>query len=294
MSHIDISLVDPDKPVLIAGPTASGKSAFALKIAEAQGGVIINADASQVFDGWRVLTARPDLEDEARAPHHLYGHVAFSASYSAGKWLRDVAPLLDKAKPRPIIVGGTGLYFLALTGGLADIPETSAEVRSEANTLRTKGKIDQMIADLDPETSAKIDLRNPMRVQRAWEVQRETNQGLALWHSQTPAPLMALNTCSAFVLEAETDWLNERIARRFDMMITLGALDEARANLDRYDPELLSCKAIGAPELIAHLRGQTSLDEAKEAASIATRQFAKRQRTWFRARMKHWQKLSLP
>lgn len=294
MTRLDISKIDPKQPVLIAGPTASGKSALALEIAHAQGGVIINADASQVFEGWRILTARPDEADESRAPHRLYGHVPFENAYSAGKWLRDLAPMLEDPDTRPIIVGGTGLYFLALTEGLADIPETSAQTRAIANEMRVAGKIDAMIADLDSDTVAKIDLKNPMRVQRAWEVQHGTGKGLAQWHAETPAPLLPLAQCCAMVLEADTDWLNDRIARRFDMMIALGALEEARANLERYDPDLLSCKAIGAPELTAHLRGQTTLEQAKDAATIATRQFAKRQRTWFRARMKSWAKIELP
>ncbi|MGH1577014.1 tRNA (adenosine(37)-N6)-dimethylallyltransferase MiaA [Planktotalea sp.] len=294
MKNLDISSIDPQTPVLIAGPTASGKSALALKIAEAQGGVIINADASQVFDGWRVLTARPSAEDEAQAPHALYGHVPFTAHYSAGQWIRDVTPLLSEQSERAIIVGGTGLYFAALTEGLAEIPATPADVREEANNLRVNHQIEQMIGNLDLATREKIDLQNPMRVQRAWEVQRTTGRGLADWHDATPPPLLPLEACASFVLEAETDWLNERIARRFDQMVQLGALDEARANLHLYDPELLSCKAIGAPELTAYLRGEITLEHAKEAASIATRQFAKRQRTWFRARMKKWQRLSLP
>lgn len=294
MSDVDISTIDSESPVLIAGPTASGKSALALEIAQAQGGVIINADASQVFDGWRVLTARPSAADEAQAQHLLYGHVPFDAAYSAGKWLRDVALLLNREGQRPIIVGGTGLYFLALTEGLSDIPETSSSVRQQANVLRQNGQLADMIASLDADTRAKIDLQNPMRVQRAWEVQTQTGKGLAHWHSQTPAPLTPLDNCSALVLDAETEWLNARIAQRFDLMLSQGALDEARANLARYDPDLLSCKAIGAPELTAHLRGELTLDEAREAATIATRQFAKRQRTWFRSRMKKWRSVSLP
>ncbi|EDZ43983.1 tRNA delta(2)-isopentenylpyrophosphate transferase [Rhodobacteraceae bacterium HTCC2083] len=294
MANIDISNLDPMKPVLIAGPTASGKSALALEIAEAQGGVIVNADASQVFEGWRVLTARPDAADEKRAPHHLYGHVPFTQAYSAGKWLRDLTPFLDQSNDRPIIVGGTGLYFLALTEGLAEIPETRDEIRAEANEMRIAGNLKAMIADLDRDTCAKIDLQNPMRVQRAWEVQLGTGRGLAQWHAETPAPLLSLDQTHALALDADTDWLNKRIAQRFDMMIELGALDEARANLDRYDTNLSSCKAIGAPELVSHLRGERTLSAAKEAATIATRQFAKRQRTWFRARMKRWTRVSLP
>lgn len=279
--------------MLIAGPTASGKSALALEIAAAQGGVIINADASQVFEGWRVLTARPSAAEEARAPHQLYGHVPFEAAYSAGAWIREVAPLLEGGQ-RAIIVGGTGLYFAALTEGLAEIPPTTADVRAEANALRSAGRIAEMIAALDTATQAKIDLQNPMRVQRAFEVQRGTGRGLAQWHAETPPPLLPLTACTPLVLDAPTDWLNARIARRFDMMVAGGALEEAEANLHRYDPELLSCKAIGAPELVAYLRGTYTLEQAKEAASIATRQFAKRQRTWFRARMKNWRRIALP
>jgi tRNA dimethylallyltransferase len=220
--------------------------------------------------------------------------VPFEEPYSAGQWLRDVTPFVEEADERPIIVGGTGLYFAALTEGLAEIPPTPNDVREEANHLRTSGQLDGMIADLDSATKAKIDLQNPMRVQRAWEVQRSTGRGLADWHDATPPPLMPLTNCTALVLEAETGWLNERIERRFDLMIAGGALDEARANLHRYDQNLSSCKAIGAPELTAYLNNECTLDEAKEAASIATRQFAKRQRTWFRTRMKEWQKISLP
>lgn len=294
MAQLDISGIDPDLPVLIAGPTASGKSALALEIAQMQGGVIINADASQVFEGWRILTARPSSDEEARAPHALYGHVPFEAGYSAGAWLREVTPLVQGGA-RAIIVGGTGLYFKALSEGLVDIPPTPPEVREAANALReTSGGTAQMIATLDAATQAKIDLRNPMRVQRAFEVQRATGQGLAAWHAATPPPLLPLQACTPLVIDAQTDWLNARIARRFDLMVAGGALDEAAANLHRFDPDLASCKAIGAPELTAYLRGTFTLEQAKEAASIATRQFAKRQRTWFRARMGGWRKISLP
>lgn len=294
MANIDISTIDPKRPVLIAGPTASGKSALALEIADAQGGVIINADASQVFEGWRVLTARPSVEDELQAPHALYGHVPFEASYSVGQWLRDVTPLLTGGAERAIIVGGTGLYFSALTEGLAEIPATPDEVRQRADALRKQGRLGDMLDDIDADTRAKIDTINPMRVQRAWEVQQSTGRGLAAWHAQTPPALLPLSQCTPLVLNADTDWLNERIGRRFDLMLEGGALKEAEANLGSYDPELLSCRAIGAPELISHLRGDTTLAQARDAATIATRQFAKRQRTWFRARMKDWRGITLP
>lgn len=292
---IDISQIDPALPVLIAGPTASGKSALALEIAETQGGVIINADASQVFSGWRVLTARPPEADLARARHVLYGHVPFEARYSAGDWLRDVAPYLQgRGGERPIIVGGTGLYFMALTEGLAEIPETPSEIRARADSMRLAGQVEIMIAELDPVTAARVDLQNPMRVQRAWEVQHTTGRGLAAWQDDTPPPLVPLHRATALLLNADTDWLNARIARRFDLMIEGGALDEARANLHRFDPSLLSCKAIGAPELTAYLRGEADLEQSRIAATIATRQYAKRQRTWFRKRMGNWRHIALP
>lgn len=291
------SLITPDRPVLIAGPTASGKSALALEIAETQGGVILNADALQVFDNWRVLTARPSPEDEARVPHHLYGHVPGDQSYSVGHWLRDVTPYLGGSE-RPIIVGGTGLYFTALTEGLVEIPETPSEIRAEADRRRTEdGDHRGLLAELDaedPHTAGKIDRLNPMRVQRAWEVLRATGRGLADWQADTPPPLLPLSACVPLVMEADKDWLNARIARRFEMMLDQGALAEAEANLPTWDPAAPSSKAIGAPELIAYLRGELSLSQAKQAATVATRQYAKRQRTWFRARMKAYHKISLP
>lgn len=280
--------IPPDRPVLIAGPTASGKSALALRIAAQSGGVIVNADAIQVFDNWRILTARPSPEDEAQAPHALYGHVPGDADYSVGHWLRDVAPLLQGGA-RPIIVGGTGLYFSALTEGLADIPATPETVRTDANERMAQDGIEALLAEIDAATRARIDTRNPMRVQRAWEVLQTTGRGLADWQDDTPPPLLPLPECTALVVGADKDWLNARIARRFDRMLDQGALEEARANLPGWTPSLLSAKAIGAPELIAHLRGEMTLDQAREAATIATRQFAKRQRTWFRSRMRTWQ-----
>ncbi|WP_417242739.1 tRNA (adenosine(37)-N6)-dimethylallyltransferase MiaA [Celeribacter sp.] len=286
-----------DQPVLIAGPTASGKSALALEIAETQGGVIVNADALQVFENWRVLSARPSAGDEARAPHALYGHVAYDAQYSVGHWLRDVTPYLN-GSVRPIIVGGTGLYFSALTEGLVDIPATPPEVRAQADARRAaEGGHAGLLAELDtedPATAHKIDRANPMRVQRAWEVLRTTGRGLAAWQADTPPPLLPLPACYPIVLDADRDWLGARIARRFEGMVHGGALAEAEANLPDWNPAHPSSKAIGAPELIAYLHGTRDLEATIEAATIATRQFAKRQRTWFRARMKAYHKISLP
>lgn len=283
----DLTQLTSDRPVLIAGPTASGKSALALRIAEAQGGVIVNADAIQVFANWRVLTARPSAQDEARVPHLLYGHVAGDAPYSVGHWLREVAPVL-RSGPRPIIVGGTGLYFTALTEGLAEIPTLPDHVRPEATARLRAGGIAALLADLDEATLARIDRQNPMRVQRAWEVWHGTGRGLAEWQDATPPPLLPLSDTIPILVDAPKDWLNARIAGRFAAMLAEGALEEARANLASWNPDHLSSKAIGAPELIAHLQGRMTLAAAQEAATIATRQFAKRQRTWFRARMRDW------
>lgn len=277
----------PDNaPVLIAGPTASGKSALALLIAERCGGVIVNADASQVYDCWRVISARPSAGEEARAPHRLYGHITYDQSYSTGHWLREVTPLLTQS-PRPIIVGGTGLYFTALTEGMADIPATPPDVRARADAL----SLPQMLDGVDARTLQGLDTQNRARVQRAWEVEHATGRALVDWQAETPAPILDLATTVPLVFNAPKDWLLDRINRRFDQMLQQGALDEVAAMRDRYDPSLPACKAIGVPELMAYLEGQMTLDEARDRATIATRQFAKRQRTWFRARMKSWQQI---
>ena len=284
-----LSTLGETRPVLIAGATASGKSALALDIAAKLGGVIVNADALQVYSGWRLLTARPSDEEENGAPHALYGHVANHESYSVGNWLRDIGPILSGDK-RPIIVGGTGLYFRALTEGLADIPTISANIRAQSADLLSQGGLQQMLDDLDAETRARIDVQNPMRVARAWEVLQGTGQSIVSWQAKTPPPLLPLAACHALHLTSTVDWLNDRLKHRFDIMIAQGALEEARSNFETWDPEWQSSQAIGAPELIAHLSGHLSLEEATVLAVTASSQFAKRQRTWFRKRMASWQR----
>lgn len=279
--------IDPRRPVLIAGPTGSGKSGLALAIAEAQGGVVVNADALQVYDAWPILTARPGPRDLARAPHALFGHVPAEAAYSAGDWLRDLRPWLS-GPDRPIIVGGTGLYFVALTEGLAEIPPVPPEVRAEGDAL----DLDRLVADLDPRTGARIDLKNRARVQRAWEVMRATGRSIADWQDDTPPPALPAHDATALCLSAPPDWLTPRIAARFDAMLAAGALDEARAMRPSWNPALQSSRAIGAAELIAHLDGALTLDEARSRAVIATRQYAKRQRTFFRARLEGWRRIA--
>lgn len=286
-----IDSISREAPVLIAGPTASGKSALAMELAARDGRLIVNADALQVYENWRILTARPSPADEAALPHALYGHVARDQAYSVGHWLREVASLLD----RPVvIVGGTGLNFNALTRGLAEVPEVPSAIRAEADARRATEGPAALLAEIDPASAARIDCRNPVRVQRAWEVLRATGRGLAAWQDDTPAPLLPMSHAEALVLVPDVTWLNARIDRRFQEMLTQGAPNEAQANLADWDPGRPSSKAIGGPELIAFLRGEISLEAATEAATLASRQYAKRQRTWFRSNMKAWKQLSLP
>lgn len=279
-----------EAPVLIAGPTASGKSALAMELAARDGRVVVNADALQVYGNWRVLTARPSVADEAALPHALYGHIGRDQPYSVGHWLREVQGLLD----RPVvIVGGTGLYFSALTEGLAEIPPVPAEVRALADARMAAEGRAALLADLDAATLARIDRANPARVQRAWEVWAATGRGLAAWQDSTGPAALPLTACEALVLRPSVDWLNDRIARRFHAMMAMGALDEVRAEMDDWQPMRPSARAIGAPELVAYLRGETGLEAAIEAAIIASRQYAKRQRTWFRSRMGDWRGVGL-
>ena len=290
-SAVKIDGISTEAPVLVAGPTASGKSALAMELAARDGRLIVNADALQVYDNWRILTARPTLADEAAQRHALYGHIGRDQPYSVGHWLREVAPLLD----RPVvIVGGTGLNFNALTRGLAKVPDVPASVRAEADARRAVEGHLGLLAELDSATAARIDTANPVRVQRAWEVLRATGRGLASWQAETPPPLLPVQAVEALSLVPDVAWLNARIDRRFQQMLGEGALDEARTNLGAWDPKRPSAKAIGGPELIAHLRGEMSLAEATAAATLASRQYAKRQRTWFRSNMKAWRQVSLP
>jgi tRNA dimethylallyltransferase len=279
----DLPEIDPDAPVLIAGPTASGKSALALRIAAQSGGVIVNADASQVFDCWRVVTARPSLQDEAIVPHLLYGHLPYDAAYSAGHWLREMAQLLA-GPDRLIIVGGTGLNFTALTKGLADIPPVPAAIRERGNAL----DLTDLIAQTDPATLARIDINNRVRVQRAWEVETATGRPLHDWQDNTGPPLLQLSDTIPIVVDVVKPTLDARIAERFDIMIAQGALDEVAAMQALYDPQLPAFKAIGVPELMDHLIKDIPLEEARTSAVTATRQFAKRQRTWMRSKMRDW------
>jgi tRNA dimethylallyltransferase len=282
-------------PVLIAGPTASGKSSLALALAVRDHGVVINADALQVYAQWRVLSARPSEADEARVPHALYGHVEAEASYSVGHWLREVENVLASAlamQKRAIVVGGTGLYFTSMLAGLAPVPPVPPEVRAEADALLAAGGLGRMRAELarrDPETYAAIDVRNPVRIARAWEVLTATGRGLAAWRKVPVKPVLRAADCVRIVVSPDPARLAGRIETRFRTMIDCGALEEVRRALDAgWNPRRPSSKALGADRLVAHLKGETTLDEAISASVIATRQYAKRQRTWFRRHMADW------
>ncbi len=286
------------RAILIAGPTASGKSSFALQVARSVDGIIINADALQVYQSWRVLTARPSDAELRQAPHFLYGHIAKTTKYSVGQWLKDVAAVLEKTNRPAIIIGGTGLYFAALTNGLAEIPPIPDAVRRRGDLYRQSQGVAWFCAQLkqhDPDTFAKLDQNNPARLQRAWEVLEATGKGLSHWHAHPALPLVPLENAHAFVINWPVEALNSRIDRRFDMMMQNGALKECEAaRMAGFEPDLPANRALGAREIIAALDGKITMQDAVIKAKIITHQFAKRQRTWFRSKMKNWQQIDMP
>ena len=290
-NHNFFNQISSETPILIAGQTASGKSQLALQIAEKTNRVIVNADAIQVYKNWRILTARPSIADEARANHMLYGHIAAQLEYSVGHWLKDVQKILN-VYANPIIVGGTGLYFFSLTNGLIDIPDIPAQIRLEAKKRIQSDGFESLIEEIDPKTLKKIDKNNPMRVQRAWEVMKATGRGLVSWHNKTPKPILELKNCETILVDGNASFINNRINSRFDQMLENGLLEEASKNFSTWNEKDPSSKAIGAKELMAFLNEDISMEQLKEKVAVATRQYAKRQRTWFRSKMKSWKKLN--
>ena len=279
---------------LIAGPTASGKSRRALEMAEATGAAIINADSQQLYADLRILSARPSPEDEARAPHHLYGVVDAADAWSVGRWTRAVLPLLTEleATGRPaLIVGGTGLYFSALTKGLADIPAVPSETRDGALTLfDIEGEVAfrRILAGLDPAAEAGIEAGDRQRLTRAYAVARATGRSLSDWRTATK-PLLAPGSYDRLVIEPERTALYAACDTRVNAMIAAGALDEVQTLMARgLDPALPAMKAVGVRELAAHLAGGTTLADATDAMKQATRNYAKRQLTWFRNQCGDW------
>ena len=284
-----IKEIPQEQPILLAGPTASGKSALASVIAETAGGRVINADALQVFKNWRILTARPSITEEIRIQHSLYGHIESCTSYSVGHWLREIVPIL-KTKKRPIIVGGTGLYFKALTEGLANIPEIPFEIIKESEKKQKMRGLRSLICDLDSRTKNLIDIQNPRRVLRAWQVWAYTGRSILEWQHDTPTPILPLKACTPILLTLDKYCLSQRIERRFKKMIECGVLEEAKINAKNWCPNAPSSKAIGAQELVSFTKGNISLDDATQQITKATKKLAKRQRTWFRSNMKEWVK----
>jgi tRNA dimethylallyltransferase len=279
--------------VLIAGPTASGKSAAALALAQLTGGVVINADSMQVYREAPILTAQPSATDLGRAPHRLYGHVSAHELYSVGRWRNDASRALGDARAMqrlPIFVGGTGLYFMALTDGLADIPATPDEVRDEARALLDDIGVEALharLAERDPRTASKLRPSDPQRVLRAYEVFESTGRPMVDWQDQPAAPVLDKSRVAAFVLDVPRPELRARIASRFEQMVEGGGLEEAKA-LEGLDPTLPAAKLLGLRPLQGLAAGRLSKAEALDAAITATRQFAKRQMTWFRGRMPHY------
>jgi len=282
---------------LIAGPTASGKSALGQKLAQATGGEIVNADSMQLYAGLRVLSAGPGPEELAAAPHHLFGMVDPADGWSVGRWLRAASEVITDIGARgrdAIVVGGTGLYFSALTQGLAEIPAIPADVRRAA-----AAEFDEMgepafrarLAAIDPAAATRIAPGDRQRLVRAWEVHAATGTSLTDHQSSATGALPA-GSWTAVALEPPREALYARCGARLEGMIADGALDEVRALMARgLDPTLPAMKAVGVRELAAHLRDETDLPTAIAAAQQETRRYAKRQMTWIRGQMSDWRRI---
>lgn len=281
--------------VLIAGPTASGKSALALDVAESLGGVIVNADSMQVYRDLRVITARPTADDEVRAPHKLYGFVDAAENYSVGRWCLDVEEALTEIGKQgrvPILVGGTGLYFKALTSGLAAVPPIPADIRAGVRErLQREGApvLHAELMRLDPATAQRVTANDRSRISRALEVVLATGRALSDWHREGLPPLIDPARAVKVFVACERKELVRRIEARFDAMMKSTALSEVRRLAERkLDPTLPVMKAHGVPWLIRHLHGEISREDAVAGAVMDTRRYAKRQLTWFRNQMKDW------
>jgi tRNA dimethylallyltransferase len=286
--------------ILIAGPTASGKSGLALALAERLGGTVVNADSMQVYRELRILTARPTPEDEARVPHALYGFVGGVEAYSAGRYATDAARAIAEAHATgrvPIVVGGTGLYFKALLEGLSPIPAADPEVRAfwrgEAARRRPAVELHALLAGRDPEMAGRLMPTDTQRIVRALEVLDSTGRSLADWQRQPGRPALAEAETVRLLLLPDRESHGALIDARFDAMLAAGALAEVRALLALgLSTELPIMRAHGVPSLAAHLRGAVSLDEAVAAAKTETRQYAKRQLTWLRRHMIAWKHMN--
>jgi len=282
-------------PILIAGPTASGKSALALALAERVGGTVINADAMQVYRELRILTARPDEADERRAPHRLYGHVPGREPYSAARYAAEARAAIAAAEAAgsiPIVVGGTGLYFKALTHGLSPIPPIPEAIRAHWRTRASEEGAPRLHAVLearDPEMAARLRPSDPQRLVRALEVLDATGTSLARWQERPGVPVVRVEEGRAIVVSPARDELRRRCDARFDAMMEAGVVDEVRALLALgLSPELPVMRALGVRPLAGLVAGRLTAAEAAEAAKGETRQYAKRQLTWLRRNMMSW------
>lgn len=294
------NLLSAVNAILITGPTASGKSALAVELAKEHGGVVINADSMQVYDTLRVLTARPSEEDMDGVPHHLYGHVPAAQAYSTGAWLRDVTALLPRIHAEgklPVFVGGTGLYFKALTGGLSEMPVIPEEVRHRLRARLLEEGPEVLYAELakvDPAIAESLNVQDGQRIVRALEVFEATGQSIAEFQGQAGPVVVDPDTARKIVVLPDRAVLHQRINGRFEKMLEQGAEDEVRALLALdLPPEIPAMKAIGVSQIAATLRGEMSRAEVMERGAAATRQYAKRQMTWFRNQMdESWERLS--
>lgn len=285
--------------ICIAGPTASGKSAWAVDVAKEVDGEIINADSMQVYADLQILSARPTEGEMASIPHHMFGHIDGALRYSAGQWAREVMPVINEVKSRgktPILVGGTGLYFRALTVGLAEVPPPNAEALSQTQALLEAG-IEILRAkaqELDPTAAARVLGDDPQRLYRIVSVALGTEKPLSVWQAETH-PILKDQDWQGAILLPERAPLYDKINRRFDMMMDMGGMDEIRGVADRnLTADLPMMKAIGLPPLLTHLRGDLSLEEALFQAKRDTRRFAKRQFTWFRGNNAGWDCVGRP
>src|SRR5262245_40276817 len=281
--------------ILIAGPTASGKSALALALAEKLGGMVINADSMQVYRDLRIITARPTPEEEALLPHRLYGHVDAAENFSVGRWLTDAQGALGAARRAgrlPIFAGGTGLYFKALTRGLSAVPPIPQDIRAAVRArLAAEGAaaLHDDLARRDGTSAARIRPADGVRIVRALEVVEATGRSLADWHRDGMKPMIAPERAQKVFLDVPRDEIYRRIDRRFDAMMQAGALNEVRALAARgLDPLLPAMKAHGVPWLRRHLAGEMTLADAVAEGKRDTRHYAKRQATWFRHQLPEW------
>ncbi|MET3855193.1 tRNA (adenosine(37)-N6)-dimethylallyltransferase MiaA [Rhizobium sp. OAE497] len=293
------NLLSTTGAILITGPTASGKSALAVKLAKQHGGAVINADSMQVYDTLRVLTARPSEEDMEGVAHHLYGHVPAGSAYSTGAWLRDVTALLPELARKgqlPVFIGGTGLYFKALTGGLSDMPEIPEPIRTRLRQqLIDEGPapLHAALQEKDPAVAGSLNPVDGQRIVRALEVIEATGRSIAAFQGQAGPVIVDPDQARKIVVLPDRAVLHQRINGRFEKMLEQGAEDEVKALLKLDLPaEMPVMKAIGVSQIAAMLRGEMSRGEVIEKGSAATRQYAKRQMTWFRNQMdESWERL---